>query len=294
MDAYLTWGKTSSGAMEHITGVVSGKGGLICPFCEGPLIAVRGTQTQHHFRHDGKTCRESTKALPMIQGWDHFHLNLPVSVVHQLQAGYLRHGRMGTPRAYYGQETSIINNLLEKDFLYDHSGYGYRFSDDAMVIVSGFDLSEFDQWMHDKLAERRRVFVARAKAGEIHPALLAIEQRRQRELLTSTLYLFRFTLKEGRTIHKIGRTNRAPEERLVETVFDVRKHFDDNVQGEILYAIPNRGYVEQYALYRYRDCHLKMDNYQEYLELPVSREAGLCIDFDMLFRFCKSIHSVGV
>lgn len=50
----LPFGLNKNDTLVHISDVESGKKcACVCPSCRSPLIAVKGTKNQHHFRHDG-------------------------------------------------------------------------------------------------------------------------------------------------------------------------------------------------------------------------------------------------
>lgn len=73
---FLTFGVNQKGKWIGIDEVDSGKTALYCPYCKQQLIAKKGTLKEHHFAHDGKTCRISEQAAKYTElpTFDHFEL----------------------------------------------------------------------------------------------------------------------------------------------------------------------------------------------------------------------------
>lgn len=60
---FLNYGKNKAGDLISVSEVKSGKTDLLCPFCKVPLIAKKGSIKDHHFAHNGDTCKESQAAM---------------------------------------------------------------------------------------------------------------------------------------------------------------------------------------------------------------------------------------
>lgn len=261
MNAYLTLGMTPSGDIMGISSQRSGKTKLICPFCRVELIAVKGAIYQHHFRHDGETCKESLTNLPDIPGWDHFHLSVPEHLVTELQA----HAEKNGTSSYWGAKSQELarHELISRDPFSGH----WVLSESALVITGQLSLSKFSRWFRLMLKQRIESKQKEVMAGHIHPAHLDIEAWRQQQILTSTLYLMRLEVGENLVIHKIGRTGRAPEQRLSEVISDMKSHHNQPVSGAVVKAIGNAGYVEKYALWKHKKSMYAAGSHQEYLAL---------------------------
>jgi hypothetical protein len=54
---FLIYGLNHSGELVRIGAVPRGKTDLVCPYCNGPLIARHGKILAAHFAHAGNTCR---------------------------------------------------------------------------------------------------------------------------------------------------------------------------------------------------------------------------------------------
>lgn len=263
MKVFLTLGKSDSGELVSIESQVSGRTGLSCPFCAVKLIAVKGPIIEHHFRHDGPTCNESLTKLPEIPGWDHFHLSVPESLVTELQTN-----ATGST-SYWGQKS---RELLEYGLIIrDNFSGNWVLTEAALVITGQLSLPKFSEWFRcilKRRIEEKKHFV---DIGQLHPVHLEIEAWRQQQILTATLYLFQLELADGSTIHKIGRTRRDPEERLVEVAADMKIAHNQPVKASLQKSIGNAGYIEKYALWKYKSSKYEVDRYQEYLRLDAAK-----------------------
>lgn len=64
---FLKFGLNGKNQWVGIEETASGKSSLICPFCKQPLIARKGKINEHHFAHQGHTCRVSELAVKKTQ-----------------------------------------------------------------------------------------------------------------------------------------------------------------------------------------------------------------------------------
>ena len=260
----LTVGKDQSGELVHIDTQFSGRGDLVCPFCARPLLAVRGQVRIHHFRHDGLTCRESRRSLALIPGWDHFSLSLPASIVADLL--------QQTDKPYYPslrhrRPDSHARRMEDYGLIEPAYRGGYQLTETGQVVPGLLSLSKFDLWLRTRLQRRlgeKRDLVAE---GQLHPAHFAVEAARQEQILSATLYLIELSTGDGIVFHKVGRTRRSVEQRLVEVIRDMSLAFQAPVQGRILQAIDSAGYVEKYTHWKYRASLLDVGRFQEYFQL---------------------------
>ncbi|OEE37292.1 hypothetical protein A1QO_04090 [Vibrio genomosp. F10 str. ZF-129] len=281
MPVYLSIGRTSDGEFRNVKDQVSGLTDLQCPFCKCGLIAVKGPIKSHHFRHDGETCNESLTEIPTISGWHHFHLNFPLSVVQALHEGF--NPKSKSPNVFKKSLSTIEPKYREPLFSYDEWADNYLFSDSARIILGSMTLSKFSIWMRGNLQSRITELKTRVGNGEVHEALFDIEANRQQVIMASTLYLFEFHLSDGSEVLKIGRTRRSPETRLVETVRDIERETQCKVtKTVVLRQISNCGYIEQYALHRYKEFKLEFGSHQEYLKLDKASLRKLKSDFTRL------------
>ncbi len=262
-EPFLTVGKDESGQFLSIDTQVSGRGGLVCPFCNRPLVAVRGQVRIHHFRHEGATCRESKKPTSLIPGWDHFHLALPGKIVIELLKQF--------DREYHASfNVRNVAGMFRKleDYGLIQNGYSrYELTDTAMVVPGLLSLSKFDPWIRHRLQARLREKQDLIAVGQIHPAHYEVEAARQEQILSASLYLMELTTDDGFKIYKIGRTRRATEQRLVEVIRDVAAAQQMTVKGKLLKVIQCAGHVEKYLLWKYRTMAFQIARFQEFLAL---------------------------
>lgn len=278
MKAFLTLGKSHNGELVGIASQNSGKTELICPFCSVSLIAVKGAINEHHFRHDGETCKESLNKLPEIPGWDHFHLSVPDHLVAELQA----HAEKGTP-AYWGQK---VGELYEHDLLVrDDFSSNWVLTEAGLVISGQLSLAKFSEWFRQRLKERVAAAKQAVAAGRLHHAHFEIEAWRQQQILTATLYLVQLELADGSVFYKVGRTRREVTQRLAEVAADMKLHHNQPIKASVLKAIPSAGYVEKYALWKQRKNRYEAGSHQEYLQLNAAEIRNLKSD---LTRFENS------
>lgn len=271
-DSAITMGQAPNGELIHIESRPSGRTDLVCPFCHTPLLAARGKRVIHHFRHDGPTCRASQACPAPIPGWDHFTLSLQGAVLEALQAQTHREFipllDLGWP---WTKHERVLTKLERLGLL--QRGYQQRLelTDTAMVVPGLLTFSAFDEWLRPRLAQRLVERRALVEQGEIQGMHLVLEQARQQLLLSSTLYLFELRTAAGEVVHKIGRTGRAPAQRLAEVIADLQRVYGEPVTGTVLREIPQAGYLEQYALWRYRRAAVAIHTHREYLVLDAGR-----------------------
>lgn len=237
---------------------------MVCPFCARQLVAVRGQVKIHHFRHDGTTCRESTRSLTLVPGWDHFSLSLPASIVADLL--------QQTDKSYYPslrnrRPESLARRMEDYGLIEPAYRGGYQLTETGQVVPGLISLSKFDPWLRTRLQQRLVEKRGQVAAGQLHPAHFDVEAARQEQILSATLYLFEISTADGAVFHKVGRTRRGVAERLVEVVRDVRQAYEAPVQGRILKSIESAGHVEKYTHWKYRASLLEIGQFQEYLQL---------------------------
>ncbi|MHC5780112.1 GIY-YIG nuclease family protein [Aliivibrio fischeri] len=284
MSVYLSFGKNKQGNYYHVDSQKSGKGELLCPFCDCPLIAIKGQHKAKHFRHDGQTCNESLNEIPQIPAWHHFHLNYPIGVVEALKEGYQADSKSPNVFQYWKSKPVQISHLIHDElFKQDTWTDNLVFTDTARVILGSLTLHSFSLWMRSTLRDRIQVLRDGIEEGIRHRAWLEIEAYRQQSLLKASLYLFEYQLDDESIIHKVGRTQREPDQRLKETVLDLEKATNRSVvKSKILRVVANSGYVEKYVFYRYSKQLANIGNHTEYLILDERSSKRLKSEFTKL------------
>lgn len=159
----------------------------------------------------------------------------------------------------------------------------FTFSDTARTILCSLPLSAFSQWMRNTLQIRVHTLREAIEQGTKHRAWLEIEAHRQQSILTSSFYLFEYQLADNTVIHKVGRTSRAPEQRLKETVLDLEKAAGKAVvKSTVLRKTANCGHVEKYVFHRYNNLLANIGSHTEYLELDAKSLKQLKAEFTKL------------
>lgn len=284
MSVYLSLGKNKQGDFYHVDSQKSGRGELTCPFCDCPLIAVKGQQKASHFRHDGPTCNESLNEIPQIPAWHHFHLNYSIAVVEALKEGYQADSKSPNVFQHWKSKQGQISHLIHDElFKQDTWTDNLLFTDTSRIILGSLTLHDFSHWMRSALRDRIQALRDGIEEGIKHRAWLDIEAYRQQSLLKASLYLFEYQLDDKSIIHKVGRTQREPAQRLKETVLDLEKATNQSVvKSKILRVVMNSGHVEKYVFYRYSKQLANIGNHTEYLILDKRSSKRLKTEFTKL------------
>ncbi|HAV1520175.1 TPA: GIY-YIG nuclease family protein [Vibrio parahaemolyticus] len=284
MSVYLSLGKDTQGNFHHINSQKSGKGNLTCPFCHCPLIAVKGKTKAAHFRHDGQTCNESLNEIPQIPAWHHFHLNYPLEIIDALKDGYQADSKSPNVFQYWKSGLHRFPRTAKQE-LFNHDDWtdNLIFTDTARTILGSLPLLGFSQWMRNTLQMRVHTLRQAIEQGTKHRAWLEIEAHRQQAILTASLYLFEYQLTDNTVIHKVGRTSRAPEQRLKETALDLEKATGKAlIKSTILRKVENCGHVEKYVFHRYSNQLANIGSHTEYLVLDAKSLKRLKAEFTKL------------
>ncbi|MGR6841758.1 GIY-YIG nuclease family protein [Aliivibrio wodanis] len=286
MSIYLSFGKDSDGNFHHISDQKSGRTKLYCPFCNSILIAVKGTKKAAHFRHDGDTCNESLTELPTIAGWHHFHLSYPINVIKELNSGYDPKSKSPTVFQNWNIERFYIKGQYQQELLKkDTWSENWLFTDVARIILGSLPLLSFGQWMRNTLQQRIIELKEQISSNHIHTAWLDIEAHRQQSILNASLYLFEYHLEDGTIIHKVGRTQREPKDRLKETIFDLERALQKKIKSsKVLRVVAHAGYIEQYVFHRYQQQKLQIDSHREYLLLDNQSIKNIKSEFTKLIN----------
>lgn len=138
--AFLKFGIDANKEWISIEDVASGKTSLTCPFCDRQLIARKGQQKEHHFAHNGTTCRESKAAVTLSQ----------IPTIDRFE--FL---------------SKAEEKYLERRKKYQHKDI-YRFNgwDDAVKTLRVMGILDVQETYTDRLINTRELL------GEVDPALL--------------------------------------------------------------------------------------------------------------------------
>lgn len=255
MKVFLQFAENEQGRLVDIATQKSGRGGLSCPFCGVPVLAVKGNKQAHHFRHDGKTCAESQQENA-IQGWDKFNFNLTDSNIHEIEKRekFEKKGEM-----YYCPKLGMKGIMTPEG----HGGYKRygTFTIKHKIFRAKATLNEFKAWFETELTER-----ADTTRKELGYKQYKIEIHRQEAIRGAGLYLFEFKVNREKPFYKIGRTTRTAGARMKEVLKDLEVAGVTVKDSKCLMFVKNAGHVEQYALYKYEAKRKEIGTHREYIK----------------------------
>ncbi len=283
---FLEHGLNDKNEMIHISSVQSGKTDLICPFCKIYLTAVKGRVKNHHFRHEGVTCADSSGGLS-VDKYHKFDFGLThadwlkINELDQIFEGSglnYRYDNIQLLDSFFKHSRLESKNVLQFDSVYrDHYVY-YRYTPwflRSRDIASGSaDFKSFADWFD---AEIDHDLNLSRSDGFNH---YRINVDRVKFYATGGLYVFKYrAYYEGDSVGflKIGRTNRDPAVRLDETINDLKKQGYTDIDSSILLFNDNAGFIEQYALHKYAKFARPVGKHREYFNLHAME--GLVNDF---------------
>lgn len=264
MTAYLQYGKSKESELIHIENSNSGKVELICPFCDCPLIAVKGVKKIHHYRHDGETCRESLDELEPIAGWSQFHLNYSQQTIKKLKEADLSNHN----------KRSIFYRKLNKSYRDNLFEYGHKPTVELLIIRGELPIDRFNYWMIKSLDDRLERYRSEVKRKNKSLPALQIEAQRQYSIRTATLYFFEFRLSDNTIVHKVGRTTRDINTRLSETTRELSSLLNglSITSSKVLCKSDGCGQIEKYLIYKYSYCQYKIGYLTEYFIFQKSKD----------------------
>ena len=267
---WLEYGVNSQSELITISEVASGKTKLVCPFCSSGLTAKKGKIKQHHFAHTVETCLRVRKGkLPSLPLYDNFHLQLSAKHFQLLKQLW---------REYGNTDYAIVDVpfKLQLKKLFTRTEQGYYFTDLGKIPVGGLSLSKFnavqEPLIFSELAKlTRSVEVARGISNvrlEEKLADLKIYRWQMHRILKQTLYFLEIQA-VGKTLHKIGVTQRTISDRLSEIERDLRQHYQ-NLSITVLGTWQHRGNVELYFKHRYKAFNYPIGTLTEYYKFDES------------------------
>lgn len=286
---FLEYGVNAHGQIMHISQAARGRVDLTCPYCGAGLLARKGQQLQHHFAHDGETCRAAGRDFERLDvpGWARFNLHLSAQQWSALQD--------------FHSSQIFSHHLLNANLISEKWGRygGYELTLSGKIPFGLATLSAFadfqDGLIFSRHADLSETF-ANAQWGVnfgsrlVHPprpdeaaaALvdLNIYRAQLRRLCSQQLYLLEIK-HSGGVLFKIGITSRTITERINEVRRVIAPHID--LKGITpLRLLAGRGTIEQYALYRYRDYAVPLAGFKEYFAFDAATRRKVLADFTRL------------
>jgi hypothetical protein len=285
---WLKYGVDKEGILICIEDVTSGKTLLKCPYCQGDLLAKKGTIKEHHFAHDGETCRPVAKGeFPSLPLYENFNIQLSGKDLAQLKLLWQEYGGKNYPISYDLVTPGLIKaGVLQKNVYTVPSAY--EFSNLGKIPVRALDLMHFNE-VQEPLLLKKLLKLELAFEHAKHknsPDLayrltdLKLYRAQLKRILSCTLYFLEVQTNKG-TLYKIGVTERRVIERMAEVKKDLLAHYQ-SVGINVLGTWANRGNVELYFKHRYRDFNYKIGSLTEYYKFNTEDTLNVLHDLQQM------------
>lgn len=267
---WLKYGVDRDGILVSIEDISSGKTTLKCPYCQGDLIAKKGKVKEHHFAHNEETCRPvANREFPTLPLYDNFNIQLSGKDVAQLKLLWQEYGAQNYPISSYLVTPGLLKaGMLKKNVYF--SPPEYEFTELGKIPAGVLELMLFNE-VQEPLLLKKLLKLQLAAEHALHkntPDLasrltdLKLYRAQLKRILSCTLYFLEVQTNKG-TLYKIGVTERQITERVAEVKKDLLAHYQ-NVAIKVLGTWANRGNVELYFKYRYREFNYRIRSLTEY------------------------------
>ena len=279
---WLRYGVNQDNNLVSIEDSPRGKTQLRCPYCGGELIAKKGRIKEHHFAHDGETCREvasKNREAPNLPIYDSFNINLNGKELEQLKQLWNKYGRID--RGIFKSEINPV--FIEKDLLkhnkFRYAGEVFEFTKLGKIPMGSLSLMLFNQVQEPLIEEKLQKLDKKARTAfvEEEPNFneclsdLQIFRAELKKILSSTLYYLQVDAL-GDTFYKIGITTRDVTQRIAEIEQDLDKYFE-SYSIKVLGQWQHRGNVEKYFKYKYAPHNYPIGNLTEYYKFEDPQSA---------------------
>ena len=278
---WLRYGVNQDNNLVSIEDSPRGKTDLRCPYCGGKLTAKKGRVKEHHFAHDGETCREvasKSREAPNLPLYDSFNISLTGKELEHLKQLWDKYGCID--KGIY--ESEIKSVFVKKDLLKynDYRLRGrYEFTKLGKIPVGALSLMLFNQVQEPFIEEKLQELDKRARVAFLNGESnfneflsdLQIFRAELKKILSNTLYYLQIDVGEE-TFYKIGITTRDVTERVAEIKQDLLKP-KGTCSIKVLLQRPHRGNVEKYFKYRYAPHNYPIGSFTEYYKFEDPQEA---------------------
>ncbi|MEM1395416.1 MAG: GIY-YIG nuclease family protein [Cyanobacteria bacterium P01_H01_bin.150] len=278
---WLRYGVNQDNNLVPIEDSPRGKTDLRCPYCGGKLTAKKGRVKEHHFAHDGETCREvasKSREAPNLPLYDSFNISLTGKELEQLKQLWNKYGCID--KGIY--ESEIRSVFIKKDLLThnEYRRYGsYEFTKLGKIPVGVLSLMLFNQVQEPLIEEKLQELDKKARVAFLNGESnfneflsdLQIFRAELKKILSNTLYYLQIDT-PGETFYKIGITTRDVTKRVAEIKQDLLKYFE-SCSIKILLQRPHRGNVEKYFKYKYAPYNYPIGSFTEYYKFADPQEA---------------------
>ncbi|WP_414625176.1 GIY-YIG nuclease family protein [Calothrix sp. CCY 0018] len=278
---WLRYGVNQDNNLVPIEDSPRGKTQLRCPYCGGKLTAKKGRIKEHHFAHDGETCREvasKNREAPNLPLYDSFNISLTGKELEHLKQLWDKYGCIDK-----GIYESEIKSVFIKKELLKYNDYrlrgSYEFTKLGKIPVGALSLMLFNQVQEPLIEEKLQELDKKTRVAFLDGESnfnecfsdLQIFRAELKKILSNTLYYLQIDALEE-TFYKIGITTRDVTERVAEVKHDLLKHFQ-SCSIKILFQRPHRGNVEKYFKYRYSPHNYPIGSLTEYYKFADQQEA---------------------
>lgn len=277
---WLRYGVNQDNNLVAIEDSPRGKTQLRCPYCGEKLTAKKGQVKEHHFAHDGETCREvasKSREAPNLPLYDNFNISLTGKELEYLKKLWKDYGCKN--EIVY--ESDIKPVFVEEELLkYNGVRYYdcYEFTNLGKIPVGALSLMLFNQ-VQEPLISQKLIYLSDLARSDylngeasFNESLsdLQIFRAELRKILSNTLYYLQVDVRKE-TFYKIGITARDVNERVAEIKQDLLKHFE-SCSIKVLLQRPHRGNVEKYFKYRYAPYNYPIGSLTEYYKFEDPQE----------------------
>lgn len=261
LGVWLEHGLDQRGSLVHIADAPErGKSSLRCPYCQGALLARKGSKIAWHFAHAGESCAPSLRRddAPILPLYHDFSLGLTPKDVGILRAVDVRG---------YADNARHVSRLAGRGLCqwnpYRGRGGGYELTNLGKIPFGQLSLYLFSRTQESLIENRMSALRKKAKTGDpVAQADLRIFRAQVKRIHANTLYFLEIKLPD-KTLHKIGVTTRAVQERIAEVLVDLRAFFD-NPAVKVLGTWPGHGGVEPYFKFKHKASNFPIGQMTEY------------------------------
>ena len=278
--------KASNDVERHLVSIEevdSGRSELVCPYCNAPLIARKGHINQHHFAHEGETCRESKAGVAMsIPLYDEI-ATLPGLLASDLRmlTHTLKRDQLNQSQ-FRGPYRDAFDRLVDAELIepvpegqrwvnnvgshvYTRVGKQY-----ANAGKNRLSLSSFDRLQQDAIGRKLLWLKTLAPLGGSSLVDYELYLLHLGKLMQQSLYFLDVTIQETarsrpKSLNKIGMTHRSIDERLTEIQAELDRYCH-HAEAEVIVVLPGKGRVELYFKRKHRRQQYRIGPLTEYFE----------------------------
>ncbi|MGV0104757.1 Competence protein CoiA [Nostoc sp. DSM 114160] len=267
---WLKYGVNEEGILICIEDIKRGKTSLKCPYCNSGLTAKKGKVKEHHFAHQGETCRPIAKReFPTLPLYDNFNIQLSGKDLAQLKLVWQEYGAKNYPISSYLVTPSLLKaGMLRKNVYMKPPAY--EFSDLGKIPVGALELTLFNDAQEPLLLKKLLKLELALKHAEYKNAPdlayrltdLKLYRAQLQRILSCTLYFLEIET-NIEIIYKIGVTQRPVIKRVAEVKIDLLAHYS-SAAIKVLGTWEHRGNVELYFKHRYQGFNYPIGSLTEY------------------------------